>query len=45
MQPVHHLSRRSLDDLEAELITLSARINAAEYDFLVLIREFDLRQG
>ncbi len=45
MQPAHHLSRRSLDDLEAELITLSARINAAEYDFLVLIREFDLRQG
>ncbi len=45
MQPVQHISSRSLDDLEAELISLSARINAAEYDFLVLIREFDLRQG
>ena len=35
----------SLDDLEAEIVTLSQRINAFEYDFLTLVREFDLRQG
>ncbi len=45
MQPVHAISRRSLDDLEEEIIGLSSRINASEYEFLVLLREFDLRQG
>ncbi len=45
MQLAQLVTRRSIDDLEAELISLSARINAAEYDFLMLIREFDLRQG
>jgi hypothetical protein len=39
------VSRRSLDDLEEELVSLAARINAAEYEFLVLVREFDIRQG
>lgn len=45
MQLAQLITRRSIDDLEAELISLSTRINAAEYEFLVLIREFDLRQG
>jgi hypothetical protein len=39
------VTHRSLDDLESEIINLAARINSAEYDFLVLVREFDLRQG
>ncbi len=39
------LSRCSLDQLEENLITLSQHINASEYEFLVLLREFDLRQG
>ena len=38
-------SNLHLDDLENQLITLSFRINASEYQFLVLLREFDLRQG
>jgi hypothetical protein len=38
------VTHRSLDDLESEIINLAARINSAEYDFLVLVREFDLRQ-
>ena len=38
-------SNLHLDDLEAQIISLSARINACEYQFLVLLREFDLRQG
>jgi hypothetical protein len=45
MQAVQLLSRRSLDDLEDEIISLAGRINASEYEFLVLVREFDLRQG
>tara|TARA_R110001599_G_scaffold353459_1_gene592492 strand:- start:197054 stop:197425 length:372 start_codon:yes stop_codon:yes gene_type:complete len=45
MQALHVISRRSLDDLEAEIVTLSQRINAFEYEFLTLVREFDLRQG
>ncbi len=39
------ISHRSLDELEADLISLSAHINSREYEFLVLLREFDLRQG
>lgn len=39
------LSRRSLDELEESIITLSQHINASEYEFLVLLREFNLRQG
>ena len=39
------LTRRSLDQLEADIISLSQHINATEYEFLVLLREFDLRQG
>ena len=45
MQALQLISRRSLDDLEAEIVTLSQRINAFEYEFLTLVREFDLRQG
>ena len=45
MQAVSVISRRSLDDLEAEIVTLAQRINAFEYEFLTLVREFDLRQG
>ncbi len=39
------VTRRSLDDLEGEIISLASHINAQEYEFLVLVREFDLRQG
>jgi hypothetical protein len=43
--PITSITRRSLDQLETELISLSSHINAQEYEFLVLLREFDLRQG
>jgi len=42
LQPV---SRRTLDDLEEAIVSLSGRINAFEYQFLTLVREFDLRRG
>jgi len=45
MQAVFKLSRRSIDQLETDIISLSQQINAKEYEFLVLLREFDLRQG
>ena len=45
MQATSVISRRNLDQLEEDIISLSAQINATEYEFLVLIREFDLRQG
>lgn len=45
MQAIHHLSRRCLGQLEADLVSLAEHINASEYEFLVLLREFDLRQG
>ena len=45
MQPVFQLSRRSIDQLESDLIGLAARVNCLEYQFLVDLREFDLRQG
>jgi hypothetical protein len=31
--------------LEGEIINLSHQLNVTEYEFLVLIREFDIRQG
>ena len=45
MQVAQLITRRSLDQLEEDIISLASRINAAEYEFLVLVREFDLRQG
>ncbi|MDJ0879364.1 MAG: DUF222 domain-containing protein [Halieaceae bacterium] len=44
-QPTRAISRRSLDELEESIVSLSQHINASEYEFLVLVREFDLRQG
>ena len=45
MQASQLITRRSLDQLEKDIISLSSHINATEYEFLVLVREFDLRQG
>jgi hypothetical protein len=45
MNAAAHISRRSLDQLEEDIISLSSHINAMGYEFLVLVREFDLRQG
>ena len=45
MQATPAISRRNLDELEADIISLSSHLNATEYEILVLIREFDLRQG
>ena len=42
MQVAQLISHRSLDQLEESIISLSSQINAAEYEFLVLVREFDL---
>ena len=45
MTTVHALSRRSIDQLEDAIIDHSKRLNATEYEFLELVREFDIRQG
>jgi hypothetical protein len=39
------ISRRSLDELETHIISLSSHMSSFEYEFLVSIRELDLRQG
>ena len=39
------LTHRSLDQLETDIVSLAQRVTATEYEFLVLVREFDLRQG
>ena len=38
-------NRVSIDDLDQAIVNLSGRINAATYELLVLIREFDERAG
>ncbi|MFT7133792.1 MAG: hypothetical protein ACI81O_002510 [Cyclobacteriaceae bacterium] len=38
-------SRRTLDQLEDQIVGLSQQMNVAEYEFLALIREFDIHQG
>ena len=45
MQATALITRRTIDQLEEDIISLSSHINATEYEFLVLVREFDLRQG
>jgi hypothetical protein len=45
MNATNLITRRSLDQLETDIISLSSRMNSMEYEFLVLLREFDLRQG
>ena len=45
MQAVFSLTRRSIDQLEKDLVSRAEKINAEEYGFLVDLREFDLRQG
>jgi len=45
MQAIQPLSRRKLDHLEQDIIGLCTRQNILEYEFLVLVREYDLRQG
>ncbi len=45
MQAVQIPPSRSLDQLEEKIVSLAGHINASEYEFLVLVREFDLRQG
>ncbi len=45
MNATAQISRLSLDELEANIISWSKHMNSDEYHFLVMIREFDLRQG
>ena len=45
MQALRAFFHHSLDQLEQKIISLSTHINSSEYEFLVLVREFDLRQG
>ena len=42
LSPAPH---RSMEDLESIIISLSNRMNAAEYEFLVMVREFAIRGG
>ena len=39
------VTKRNIDDLEEEIISLSKHMNQDEYRFLVMVREFDIRQG
>ena len=39
------VTKRNIDDLEDEIISLAKHMNQDEYRFLVMVREFDIRQG
>lgn len=43
MKPVADLT--PIEDLDRNILTLCTHINAATYELLVLIREFDSRAG
>jgi hypothetical protein len=45
MQAIFSLSKRSIDQIESALIHRAQQINIQEYEFLVDLREFDLRHG
>lgn len=44
-QSMHRVRELAIDQLDREIVSLSARINAATYELLVLIRQFDERAG
>ena len=39
------VTKRNIDELEEEIISLAKHMNQDEYRFLVMVREFDIRQG
>lgn len=41
----HRVRELAIDQLDREIVSLSTRINAATYELLVLIRQFDERAG
>jgi len=45
MRNIEYIDSGSIDDLDCAIVTLSARINAASHDLLILIRRFDERAG
>jgi hypothetical protein len=47
MRPANTLQNRlvSIDELEIGIVDLSAKINAATYELLILVRQFDERAG
>ncbi|MCH7982271.1 MAG: DUF222 domain-containing protein, partial [Proteobacteria bacterium] len=47
MQPVEAPEDRllSIDDLDRDIVNLSSRINAATFELLLLVRQFDERAG
>jgi hypothetical protein len=45
MSAVFALSKRSIDQLEDDIVHHCEQLNIREYEFLVDLREFDLRQG
>ncbi len=42
---ISELSSRPIDDLESDIISLARQINQQQYQFLVMVREFNHRQG
>ncbi|HUP24050.1 MAG TPA: DUF222 domain-containing protein [Thermoanaerobaculia bacterium] len=45
LQTLEHASRRSIEDLGDQIAELAAHIGAATYRLLVLLQEFDRREG
>jgi hypothetical protein len=43
--PIATITRRSLDELEDHIVSISSHLSTFEYEFLVSIRELVLRQG
>ena len=43
--PARPVSTRTIDQLEDDIVSLSQRMNASEFEFLMLVLEFDIRQG
>lgn len=45
MSATHTARLRPIDDLDRDIVTLATRINAATYELLALVREFEERAG
>ena len=42
---MRYITSKSIDELDRNIVSIVSRINAATYELLVLVRQFDERAG
>ena len=42
---MRYITSKSIDELDRNIVSIASRINAATYELLILVRQFDERAG